>query len=93
MTTAQEAMEAVASEDAQAAGLLAAIMEHNAAQQVLMLPTWETVDREKAQAFDMGYHAGFDEAYRQINERIFADLHSNPRTHPARPGSITGKEF
>ncbi len=88
MSTAQDAMTAVATESPEAAGLLALVMEHNAAMAVNMLPTWEVVDHEKAQAFDQGYSLGYREALAEVEERMFAGLHPDPKSHPYRPRPV-----
>ena len=70
-TNAAEAMQQVAEDSPQAAGLLANIMEHNARQIELSLPSWDYFERAKEQAYNQGYQDGARAVRNDIYDRIF----------------------
>ena len=70
-TNAAEAMQQVAEDSPQAAGLLASIMEHNADMRDMSLPSWDYFERATKDAYKRGYHDGRRDAEDRIYDRIF----------------------
>lgn len=88
MTTTQEAVTEIARCSPEAGGLVAQVMEANAAMTQSMLPSWEEYDRAVRKAHDDGYAAGYEEALYQINVRLFSGMIARPEDSPVRPKSM-----
>ena len=69
--TARGATEAIARESPEAAGLMALVIESQAAMTAAMLPTWDTVDRTREKAYQQGFDDGYAKARDEIYARIF----------------------
>lgn len=69
--TTIEAVTTIARESPEAAGLVAAIVEHNARDRELMLPTWEMLKAAEERARALGWAEGYDAARAEIASRLF----------------------
>lgn len=75
--TWSELTETVAKESPAAAGLIASIMEHNAAERENLLPTWDIVEQRERAAYDRGLYDGKMSERDRIHHNIFG-FHSFP---------------